>query len=134
MLHHDVRRVLVEKSEVHHATHVTVLQPYRELCLAHEAGRIGLRAREPELHRDLLIEMQMRRGDQDAHSTLGKHPIDPKLVVDDLPDLDRAPSLELGQCSDAPFRQVMLSRRAWARRLPRDDFGRRPVGGSIDPV
>src|SRR5205807_670922 len=79
VLHHDVRRAVVEATGVEDAHDVVALDLDRRLGLANEArdGVGGRRAvGEEELHGHGLVELRVRRGDDDAHAADAEHALD----------------------------------------------------------
>ena len=44
---------------------------------------------QDELERDELVELQVARGDDDAHAAGAEHPLDPVLAGEDVPLGDR---------------------------------------------
>ncbi len=88
VLHHHVRRAGLERPDVGHARHVLALDLHRGARLAQEA--LGERARlrrlrQQQLDRDPLLQLEVGRGDDDAHPAGADHPLDAVLPGDDLP-------------------------------------------------
>ncbi len=71
-LHDHVRRARLERADVGHLRHVLALQANRRLRFAEESLDCFLaleRAGQEELERDLLLELNVRRRDDDTHAT-----------------------------------------------------------------
>ena len=80
-----------QRPDVEHARDVVALQPHRRAGLAREAlDEPGLREpqREHELERDLLVELQVRRRDHDAHAAHAEDAVDPVLAGQHVPARD----------------------------------------------
>ena len=87
VLHDDVRRAVLERADVEHLGDVLARQGGSGARLALEAAdrgavRRGLAAHE--LDGDLLTELHVTRGDDDAHPADAEHPLDLVLRGDDL--------------------------------------------------
>ena len=91
-LHHDERTPVLESPRVECPGHVRALQPHRRARFPREAldepRAFGGRGKE-ELERDLLVEIEVGRRDDDAHPTHPEDPLDPVLRCEKLADLYR---------------------------------------------
>ena len=85
VLHHHVRRAVVERADVDDADDVLALQGHHGARLAQEAvdglGRLG-GVLAQELDGDLLPELRVARGHDDAHAAHAEHPLDDELPAD----------------------------------------------------
>jgi hypothetical protein len=91
-LHHDVRRAVVEATDVEHAAHVLRAQPRHRARLAQEPGDERRVLRElvaQDLHRDRLIELEVRPGEHDAHAAEAEQLVDAD-ATDDRARLEHA--------------------------------------------
>src|SRR5262249_2895757 len=76
VLHDHVRRAVLERADVAHARDVFVLDADRGLRLATEARdgfRVREHLREEKLDRDFVVELDVLRGDDDAHAPDSEH-------------------------------------------------------------
>ena len=55
---------------------------------------------QDELERDALVELQVARGDDDAHAAHPEHPLDPVLAGKDVPLGDRSRARHASHCSE----------------------------------
>ena len=91
VFHHDVRRAVRERADVRDARHVLAVDLRGRARLAREArGEVGLGGAggEEELESDALLELEVRRGDDDPHASHPEQALDAVLPRDDvaLPD------------------------------------------------
>ena len=86
-LHHHVRRAGIERTDVDHPRDVLARDLDGRARLAREAlDRLGVaqRLREKELDRHLLVELQMKGGDDDAHPAGAEHALHAVLAGQDV--------------------------------------------------
>jgi hypothetical protein len=87
VLHDHVRRAVLERAHVDHARDVLALDLHRRPRLAREAGdRLGVAERlgQEELERDLLVELDVVRGDDDPHPADAEDALDAVLAGEDV--------------------------------------------------
>ncbi len=87
-LHDHVGRARLERAHVEHARDVVALEAHGGPRLAREAldqPRVREAPGEHELERHLLIELQVRRRDDDAHPTDAEDAVDAVLAGEHLP-------------------------------------------------
>src|SRR5262249_31892321 len=92
-LHDDVRRAVLELADVGHLADVLAAQPRTRAGLTEEAlddlGVPGQRVVN-DLERDLLLELQVGRHRDHAHTAAAEDSIDPELAANDRADLYHA--------------------------------------------
>jgi hypothetical protein len=89
VLHHEIRLAGLETTDVVHAAHVLALHLRRGAGLALEArDRVLVALAEEELDRDALVELEVPRGDDDAHSTAPEDALDAILPRERLAGKD----------------------------------------------
>ena len=128
VLHHHVRRAVVERADVEDARHVLALEADRVARLAEEAalviGRADLVAHE--LQRDHLTELEVASGDDVAHATLAEDALDPEFPGNHVPRANTGHGRECAR--PAPANQEGAEARGF-RRVREARFVRIPAIG-----
>ena len=91
-LHHHEGRVVRQRPDIHDARDVLATQLDRRLCFAEEPlhGRRTLRhARDENLDRDRLVQIEVGRANDPAHAAHADHFLDSVLAEQGLTDIGR---------------------------------------------
>src|SRR5262249_17001982 len=114
VLHHHIWRAVVERAGIEHEHHVIALDLAHRTRLALEARAqlVAVEGAAKELDRDGLLELDVRRRNDDARTALADEPLDAVLLQEDV------------ACRDGQAAEAGLS---GAHRDP-SAYQRRPLG------